>query len=184
MESVEEAKTLLKNEISEQNLIKHCLAVAAIMKAIAKKLGENENLWEITGLLHDFDYEETKDNHKQHGLIASEKLKQKLPPESLHAIEAHNFENTSVLPESKIDYALIAADAISGLVIATALVRPSKKLEDVKPKSIKKKFKQKEFAKNCSRKKILYCEKLGIELSEFIEISLISLKRISKNLGL
>jgi len=88
------------------------------------------------------------------------------------------------MPETKMEFCLIAADAISGLIIACALVMPSKKLNDVKSGTVKNKFKSKDFAKNCSREKILYCEKIGIEREEFFEISLDALKNISGDLGL
>ncbi len=184
MITLEEARSLLRKEITENNLLKHCIAVSAIMKGLAKKLNEDELLWQITGLLHDIDYEQTKNNHAQHGLIAAEMLKEKLPSDALQAIKAHNFENTSVLPKSKIDIALIAADSISGLIIATALIYPSKKLEEVKVKSITKRFKKKDFARNCNREKMLYCEKLNINFPEFAEIALNSLKKIHAELGL
>ncbi|UCD04593.1 MAG: HDIG domain-containing protein [Candidatus Woesearchaeota archaeon] len=182
--SRDESLDLLKNNLSNENLFKHCLAVEAIMKGIASYLNEEEEMWAICGLLHDIDYERTKDDHKNHGLVAEEILKDKVSDEVMHAIKSHNFENTGVNPESKIDFALIAADAVSGLVIASALIQPSKKLEDVKVKSIKKKFKQKDFARNCNRENMLLCEKLGIEKEKFFEISLNSMKTISEDLGL
>ncbi len=180
----EEAIELLKKHLKNKNLIKHCLAVGAIMKKIAERIGENSKKWEIVGILHDIDYEETKDDFSKHGILAGQILREYLDEEGLHAIKAHNYENTGVEPMTKMDYALIASDSISGLIVATALVMPSKKLEEVKPKSVLKKFKQKDFARNVSREKILFCEKLGFSLEEFINLSLDALKEISEELGL
>ena len=154
------------------------------MKGLANHLGEDEEAWSICGLLHDIDYEQTKDDHKNHGLIAEEILKDKVSDEVMHAIKSHNFENTGVDPESNMDFALIAADAISGLIIASALIRPDKKLEEVELKSIKKKFKQKDFARNCNRENIMLCEKFGVDKDKFFELALDSMKTISEDLGL
>ena len=178
-----EALELLKEHLHNENLIKHCIAVGAIMKGLAEKFGEDENLWELTGLLHDIDYEQTKDNHERHGLVALEILKGKAPQEVLDTIPTHN-DLTGFKREKKIDFALSAADAISGLIIATALMMPSKRMEEVKEESVLKKFKKKDFARNVDREKILLCEKIGLSLEELIEVSLDALKNVSEELGL
>jgi len=178
-----EALELLKEHLHNENLIKHCIAVGAIMKGLAEKFGEDENLWELAGLLHDIDYEQTKDNHERHGLVALEILNGKAPQEVLDTIPTHN-DLTGFKREKKIDFALSAADAISGLIIATALMMPSKKMEEVKEESVLKKFKKKDFARNVDREKILLCEKIGLSLEEFIEVSLDTLKNVSEELGL
>jgi len=180
----EEALELINTYIKRENLIKHALAVEAIMKNIAKKLGEDEKKWGIAGLLHDIDFEETFDNPALHGIKAGEILSGKVEEDVIKAIRSHNFENNKEEPESKMDFSLIAADSISGLIIACALVLPSRKLNDLKLETIERKFKQKDFARNCSRERILYCEKCGISLKEFFEISLEALKSIAKELGL
>ncbi|MCD6403878.1 MAG: HDIG domain-containing protein [Nanoarchaeota archaeon] len=180
----EEALVLVKEKVSNQNLIKHMIAVGAIMRGLARKLGEDENLWEVVGILHDIDYEETKDNWKEHALKSAKMLEGKLPEEALYAIKAHNFENTGVMPKREMDYALIASDALSGLIVASALVMPSKKLEEVKVKTLMRKFKSKDFARKVSRENILYCEKLGLSLQEFLEIGLNAMKEVSEELGL
>ena len=180
----EEAIEMVKNRVSNKNLINHMLAVGAIMKGLAKELGEEENLWEITGILHDIDYEETKNDFKKHSLISAEILKGKIPEKSIKAIKAHNFENTGIMPETKMDYALICADALSGLIVACALVMPSKKLDEVSIKTIKKKFKSKDFAKNINRDNINLCEKIGLTRERLFEIGLESMKSISEQIGL
>ena len=179
----EETLNLVKENVTKDTLIKHMLAVEAIMKGAAEYLGEDKERWDILGLLHDIDFEKAPEMDR-HCTLSAEILQGKVDDEMIRAIKSHNFENTKINPETKMEYCLIAADAISGLVIATALVNPSKKLADVKVKSIKKKFKQKDFARNCSRELILFCEKAGIPKEKFFEISLTSLQSISDELGL
>lgn len=180
----EEAIKLIKENIHKENLLKHMLAVEAIMKGTAEYLGENKEKWGLTGLLHDIDFGKTENDPEHHALIAEEILKDKVNEEIIRAIKSHNFENTNVKPETNMENILIAADAISGLIIAAALIIPSKKLDDVKVKSIKKKFKQKDFARNCNRERILFCEKTGISKEKFFEISLKALQSISDELDL
>jgi len=180
----EEALELVKENIKKENLFKHMLAVEAIMKGTAEYLGENKEKWELTGLLHDIDFGKTENDPEHHALIAEEILKDKVDEEIIKAIKSHNFEHTNVNPETNMENILIAADAISGLIIAAALINPTKKLADVKVKSIKNKFKQKDFARNCNRERILFCEKVGIPKEKFFEISLTALQNISDELGL
>jgi len=180
----EEALQLVKEKVSKENLIKHMLAVEAIMKETAEFLGDDKEKWDLVGLLHDVDFDETENDMQRHALVAEQILKDKVDEEIIRAIKSHNFENTKVNPETKMELALVAADAVSGLVIASALVVPSKKLADVKAESIAKKFKQKDFARNCKRENILYCEKIGIPKEKFFEISLAALQKISDELGL
>lgn len=180
----EEAIKLVKENIHKKNLFKHMLAVEAIMKEIANRLGEDKERWGLVGLLHDIDFEKTENNPQKHALLAEEILKDKVDSEIIRTIKSHNFENTNVFPESKMEKALVAADSVSGLVIACALVMPSKKLSDVKVETIGKKFKQKDFARNCNRERILFCEKIEISRDKFFEISLKALQEISEELGL
>jgi predicted hydrolase (HD superfamily) len=184
----EEALSLIKQNITKENLIKHMLAVEAIVKKCAeflKEKGEDVDVekWGLLGLIHDIDFEKAPDPEK-HCTVAPEILEGKVGEDIIRAIKAHNFENLGIQPESKMEYCLIAADAISGLVIAAALILPSKKLRDVKIESIGKKFKEKDFARNCSRERMLYCEKAGINKEKFFEISLKALQEISDSLGL
>jgi len=181
--SREEALELVKKYLKNDKMVKHVLAVEAIMRALARELGEDEEVWGLTGLLHDLDYELVGKDLSKHGLITPEIIKGKVPDEVIDAIKAHN-ELTGYVSESRLAYALKAADQISGLIIATALVMPNKKLAEVKVKSLKKKFKQKDFARNVKRDKIRYCEKLGLTLERFFEISLKALQEIHDVLGL
>jgi len=180
----DKAEEMIGKKVDTENLRKHMCAVSAIMGELAEKLGEDPKLWELVGLLHDIDYEETEDNPEEHAKRSAEILEGKLPEKALKAIRAHNFKHLDVEPESDLDNALIAADAISGLIVATALVMPNSKLEEARVESVLKKFNDSSFAKNIDRDRILYCEKLGLTKEEFVEISLKSLQKIHGKLGL
>ena len=180
MISDEEAMEMLE-QVDMENLRKHMLAVGAIMEKLAERFGEDKEMWKLTGWLHDIDYK--KSDMNEHGLISAKMLEGKLPEEALHAIKAHN-ELTGVKAESLMDKALIAADAVSGLVVATALIMPGKKLEEVKISSLINKFKDKSFARRVERGRIMVCNEIGMPLEEFLGISLEAMKGISEELGL
>jgi len=179
-----DALELIRNHVKNDKLIKHMIAVEAIMRKLASKFNEDQDLWGLVGLLHDLDYEETKKDFKRHGIMSAEMLEGKLPEEALEAIRSHN-ELTGHIPKTRLAKALIAADQVSGLIVATALVMPNKKLAEVKLKSLKRKFKQKDFARSVDRNKILkYCQEIGLTLEEFLQLSLEALQSISNELGL
>jgi len=180
----EEALSFVKKYLRRDNLVKHSLAVEAIMRAVARRLGRDENLWGLTGLLHDLDYEYTQDDPTEHGIVTSQMLEGLLPNEALDAIKSHNYQYTSKTPVRSLDKALIAADAVSGLIISTALVMPNKKLAEVSVDTLLKKFDDKTFAKGCDRRKISICYDIGITLREFLDISLKALQEIADELGL
>ena len=179
-----DALKLISDNVKNDKILKHMLAVEAIMRGLAEYFGEDPDKWGLTGLLHDLDYEKTMDTPEKHGLLASDILSNKVPEEVLRAIKAHNFENTGVQPLSRMEKALIASDSLSGLIVACALVMPSKKLDEVKVRTIRKKFKAKDFARGIDRKRILICEEIGLKLDEFFKIALESMKKISDELGL
>ena len=179
----EEALNLLKQHIKNPKLVNHCIAVGAIMKALAKKFGEDEEKWEVLGILHDIDYEKTKDVPEKHGLLARELLEGKVDEEIIRGIERHN-PMTGNVPETLMEKALVASDAVSGLIVATAFVMPGKTLQEVRVESLINKFKQKDFARAVSRENILRCEEIGLTLEEFLEISLNALKDVHEELGL
>ncbi len=180
----EEAITLIEENVKRRNIICHMLAVEAIMRALARRFGEDEEVWGLTGLLHDIDFDKTQSRPEKHGVLAEEMLRGKVPDDILKAIKAHNYQHTGVMPEERMEKALIASDAISGLIVACALVMPSKKMRDVKLKTVKKKFKAKDFARGVNRDKILLCEEIGLSRDEFFELSLNALKEISEEIGL
>jgi len=187
MISIEEARDLMEREVETDALRKHMLTVSVIMEALAAKQGIEEDVeekekWALVGLLHDLDYERTKDDFERHGLITAEMLDGKLPEDCLGAIKAHN-KMTGFEPASMMAKALIAADAVSGLIVPTALMMPSRKLADVRVKSLTKKYKDKSFARTVSRENIMVCEDLGLERSEFFTLALDALQPISDELG-
>jgi putative nucleotidyltransferase with HDIG domain len=179
----EEALSRIKQHVGNVNLVKHMIAVSAIMRGLAERLGEDPDLWEVVGMLHDIDYEEVGDDWDRHGLVSAEMVADTLPEEALHAIKAHN-PRTGVAAESSMDVALFAADALSGLVVATALMMPDKKLATVKARSLRRKFKDSSFARGVSRDNIMRCEDLGLSLNEFFALGLTSMQAVSDELGL
>ncbi|MEM3161782.1 MAG: HDIG domain-containing protein [Candidatus Bathyarchaeia archaeon] len=180
----EAALDLVRKNVTKRNILYHMFAVEAVMRNIAAYLGEDENLWGLTGLLHDIDYEKTEATPEMHSLLASDILGETVPAEVLRAIKAHNFKYTGIKPENRLEKALIACDAISGLLVACALVMPSKKLRDVKVETVAKKFKDKDFARGADRERILLCEEIGIPKEKFFELALESLKKIAHEIGL
>ncbi len=180
----DDAFTLLTEHTENINLIKHMLAVEAAMRAYARKFGEDENLWGITGLLHDFDYEKhpTPEEHPMFGVAI---LEEKGYPEAMiHAIKAH-APYLGVPRESLLDKALFAVDELTGFIVAVTLMQPTKKLADLKVSSVRKKIKQKGFARNVSREDILIgAEELGIELDDHIAFVRDAMNDISDDLGL
>ncbi len=181
----EQALELLRQYVTNQNLIKHMLASETIMRALAKKLKSDEDEWGLTGLLHDLDFEQTKNNPAKHGLITAELLTAEgFNDKQLHAIKSHNVEHTGITRESELDYALVCAEQLTGLIVACALVQPEKKLATVTIESVLKKFKQKAFAAGCSREDIQLCEKLNIPLEQFVQLGLKAMQGIANELGL
>jgi len=180
----EEALDLVKKNVSKRNVIYHMIAVEAIMKALAEHLAEDEEKWGLVGLLHDIDYERTETTPERHSLLAEDLLKAFVGNDIIRTIKTHNFEHTGVKPEAKIEKALVAADAISGLLVACALVMPSKKLTDVRVESVSKKYKDKDFARGADRDRMLFCEQIGIPREKFFEVALNGLKEYASQIGL
>jgi predicted hydrolase (HD superfamily) len=179
-----EAISLIKAHVKKDFLLKHMLATEAIMKGLARELGKDEGVWAMTGLVHDVDFEECKRDWSDHGVLSMKLLEGKLEAEGLHAIQAHNYERTGVQPQSDLDWALLSADAITGLIVAATLVKPDKKLASVTVESVKNAFKKKGFAAGSNREHIGLCEKLGLSLDRFIELSLGAMQAICQDLGL
>jgi len=180
----DEAIKLIKEEIKNQNLIKHCLAVEAVMRKLAEYFNEDVEKWGLAGLLHDIDYEKTKDDPKKHSLIGAEMLeKLGLDKEIVEAIKAHN-EIHNLPRETKLAKALFCTDPITGLIVAATLVLPSKKLNDLTVENVLNRFKEKSFARGANRQVILSCSEIGLSLEEFVKISLEAMKEIAQDLGL
>lgn len=180
----EEAYQLIKGEVKNKNLIKHMLAVEAIMKALAKKLGEDEEKWGLTGLLHDIDYEITaKDPHK-HSIVGAAMLKEiGLDDEIVNAVRAHN-DMHKIKRITPLEKALFCVDPLTGLIVAAALIHPDKKLASIDHNFVLNRFKEKAFARGAKREQIKKCSELGFELEEFIKIGLLAMQNISEELDL
>ncbi len=175
----------LNERVKDRHLIKHMLATEAVMRAMARRLGQDEEKWGITGLLHDIDYELTKTDPEKHSLIGAQWLEEMgLPDDIVYAVKVHN-ERHGLPRNSLLDKALFAVDPLTGFITAVALVMPDKKIATVKVKSLKKKFKDKGFAAGASRDQIKTCEsELEIPLNEFFEISLKAMQSIAEDLDL
>jgi uncharacterized protein len=183
--SREEALALLQDHVQNENLIKHCLATEAIMRSLAEKLGEDVEKWGITGLLHDLDFESTKDTPHEHTATTVRILREKgFPEDALQAIREHNAEALGIPRESRFGIGLACAETVTGLVVATALVYPDKKLASVKPKSIRKRMRETAFARNVNRDIICECERVGVSLDGFVALSLSSMQSVADELGL
>lgn len=181
----DEAHKILTDLIKNQNLVKHHLATEAVMRALAKRFREDENRWELVGLLHDADYELTKDNPEKHTLVLEERIGKDLEPDIMRAIKSHNKEYSGVEPQSKMEWAIYTCDELTGLIVAAALIHPDKKLNSIDADFILRRFDEASFARGADRKRITPCEeKLGIPLKEFIEIALKAMQDISSELGL
>jgi predicted hydrolase (HD superfamily) len=178
-----EALELVRQHVRKENNVKHMIAVGAVMRQTAIRLGQDQVRWELIGILHDIDFELCT-GAEDHCLMAQELLRGKLDEEAIKCIMAHNSEHTKVPVDTPMKRALIAADASSGLVIACALVMPSKRLDDVKPESLIKKFGSKDFAKGVSRERIVQCEQIGIPRDDFLVISLEGMRKVAMELGL
>ena len=180
----EEALESIKNNVENKNLIKHMLATEAIMRALAKKFGEDEDEWGLAGLLHDIDVELTGGDMSQHSKLGADLIREMgVSEEIAHAVLCHNKMH-GVPCETMMDKALFCADPLTGLITAAALVRPDKKLAGVEAKSVKKRFKEKSFAAGASREQIAACSEIDMELGEFIELGLEAMKSVSTELGL
>ncbi len=183
--SKEEAILLLKEKIKSKNLISHSLAVGAVMGKLADYFNQDKEKWEICGLLHDIDYEETKESPEKHSLVGSEMLKKiGLDEEICQAVFTHN-EIHNIEPKGLMAKSLFCADPLTGLIVASALVLPSKKLSDLKLKSVMKKFKDKSFAKGANREIIAKSESyLDMGVEEFVSLGLEAMKEIAAEIGL
>ncbi|HET6488924.1 MAG TPA: HDIG domain-containing protein [Syntrophales bacterium] len=181
----DEAFALLGQYIKNERMINHCLASEAVMRALARRLGRDEEKWGLAGLLHDLDVEICNADLNVHGLEAERILKDKgLDAETIDAIRMHNETAAGAKRNTEFQHALAAGETITGLIIATAMVYPDKKVASVKGKSVVKRMKEKAFAASVSRENILECEKIGIPLEEFVELSLRAMNEISDRIGL
>lgn len=177
-----EALELMKEKVTTKNLCKHMLATEACMRALANRLEESEEEWSLAGLLHDLDYDQTVDDFPRHGFLTAEMLRDRdVSTEILNAIKAHAGHGEI---STKMDCALYAVDPLTGLIVAAALMHPTKKLENVDVQFVMNRYKEKRFAAGANRDQIRKCEDLGISLEEFVGICLGAMQGVSKDLGL
>jgi putative nucleotidyltransferase with HDIG domain len=179
-----EALESIRENVENQNLIKHMLATEAIMRALARRMGEDENAWGLAGLLHDIDVELTEGDMTTHSKLGADLARDMGAGEAIaSAILCHN-ETHGIHPRTDMERALFCADPLTGLITAAVLVRPDKKIENLEPKSVRKRFKEKSFAAGASREQIARCSDIGLELDEFIAIGVEAMKGIAAELGL
>lgn len=178
----EEAKELVWKNLLDDAMRKHVLAVEAVMRGMAKHFNQDEETWALAGLLHDLDYEQTRNDPERHGKLSAEMLSRiGVDPVIIDAVLAHadKCERNCL-----INRCIYSSDPVTGLVMAAALIRPEKKLDLVELKSLKKRFKEKRFAAGADRDRIQAIEQTDMTLEQFLDISLESMKRIADDLGL
>lgn len=179
------ALELLRHYLPNPNLAKHSLASEAVLRRLARHFGEDEELWGLTGLLHDLDAELTLNDPSRHTLETVRILREEGVAEPiLTAIRLHNQAAHDEQRSERLHYALAAGETITGLITATALVYPDKKLASVKAKSVRKRYKEKLFAAGASRETIAECEQIGIPLAEFCDLCLAAMQDVADDLGL
>lgn len=183
----DKAIKILHEHVQNQNLRRHCYAVGAVMKSLAQKLGGDPDQWEILGLIHDSDWEETKDKPEEHTQVTLQRLQELGETGPLiHALQSHNTKLSHLAElEGQMEWALETCDELTGFIVACTLVSPTKKLSDLSVESVLKKFPKKEFARAVNRDQIAQCEeRLGIKLHDFVSISLKAMQQISSDIGL
>ena len=178
-----EALDEIAKHVQNKNMIKHMLAAEAVMRALARRFGANEDEWGMAGLLHDIDIELTEGDLSRHAKEGAEMAKRLGASEAVaHAILCHNV-NLGVSCEDMLDRALFAADPLTGLITAAVLVRPDRSIAALEAKSVCKRFREKGFAAGANREQIAACSELGLELDEFADISLKAMQEIAGQLG-
>jgi len=190
----DQALNLINEHVTNKNIVKHMLATETLMAGVYEELkgrtdedlGGTKEEWMMVGLLHDGDYCETVPMEKQ-GIQITEWAKEKgyeIPENVAHAMASHNH-STGVQPLNSMDWTIFIGDSLTGLIVAATLVLPSRKLTDVTPEMVLRRFKEKSFAKGTRREDIQMCqEKIGLSLEEFVKISLESMQIIASDLGL
>jgi putative nucleotidyltransferase with HDIG domain len=175
---------LVREYTQSESLRKHMLAVEACMRAYAAKFGEDAETWGITGLLHDFDYEKYP-TEQEHPFVGNKVLEERGYPEEIRRAILSHADYSGVKRESRMEKTLYACDELSGFITATALVKPGKSLAEVDAKSVRKKMKDKAFARAVNRQDIVNgAADLGVDLEEHIAFCIEAMKEIAKELGL
>jgi len=178
----EDGLKLLESRLKNKNLIKHSLAVEACMRRMAKEFGEDIKAWGLAGLLHDLDYEDTKDDFSRHGFVTAEILeKEGIDSQILESIKAHpgHIERNILMAK-----ALYSTDPLTGLIVAACLMHPEKKLKALNTEFVLNRFRERSFARGANRQQIKTCEEFGLSLEDFVAKCLEAMKEISGDLGL
>ena len=180
----EEALALMKENIKQKNLRKHCLAVEAVMAELADYFDRDQDKWRLAGLLHDIDYEQTAEQPEKHSQIGADMLAEMgMEAKIVEAVRAHNGMHE--LPRKTLmAKALYAADPLTGLIVASALIHPDKKLDAIDTEFVLNRYGDSSFAKGADRDVIAACKEMDLELEEFVELSLTAMQNISDDLGL
>lgn len=176
---------MLRANVKKESMIAHSLASEAVLRALARRLGQDEEVWGMAGLLHDVDVELTNADPHVHGLQALDMLRKAGVNEEIAvAISLHNEEAAPAPRSEPLHFALAAGETITGLITATTYVYPERKLAAVKPKSVVKRMKEKAFAASVKRENILECERIGLPIEEFAVLALDAMREIHEELGL
>lgn len=174
----------VRKRIPTKNLFKHILAVEAVMRRLAREFGEDEDRWGAAGLLHDIDYEETKDDPHRHSLLSGQIAEELgFDREIVEAVKAHN-EAHGLPRETVMAKALYSADPLTGLIVASALISPAKNLEDIDADFVISRMKEKSFARGANRDIIRACSDFGMSLERFVALGLEAMQGIHEDLGL
>ncbi len=179
-----EALAVVKQNVKNKNLIKHMVAVEAVMGALAERADEDVALWRLTGLLHDIDYDQTAESPAEHSKLGAKMLAEMaLPPALVQAVLVHN-EAHGIPRTTPLDKALYCSDPVTGLIVAGALIHPSKKIAGIDADFILNRYGEKSFARGANREAIAACEELGLTLREFVSLALGSMQQVAAEIGL
>ncbi len=178
------AMSFLKKHVANKNLIKHMVAVEYIMGDLADRFGEDRASWSLAGLLHDIDFDTTKDDPQAHSIVGAKILEEAgLDSQLVQAVRVHN-EIHGLPRETMMDKALYCADPLSGFIVAGALIHPDKKLSSIDVPFLMKRFSEKSFARGASRETMAACSEIGMSLEEFMDLGLTAMQNHAPELGL
>lgn len=180
----EEALRHVTDNVKNRNLIKHMLATEVVMRALARHFGEDADRWALAGLLHDIDWDQTASRPEDHSAVGARMLEELgVDGDIVYAVKVHN-ERHGFPRVSLMDKALYAADPVTGLIVAAALIHPDKKLAPIDTQFVMNRFGEKSFAKGANRDQISSCGELGLQLDEFVGMALSAMKEIAPEIGL
>lgn len=181
----QQALEFLHLNVKNEKMIAHSLASEAVMRNLAEYLNRDSDAWALAGLLHDVDVEATNADPFTHGIVGAQwLLNEGVDPEIANAVAMHNEVSSGKDRYTEFQHALAAGETITGLIMATALVYPDRKIASVKTKSVVKRMKEKAFAASVKRENILECEKIGIPLDQFAEMAIKAMTAIADEIGL